>query len=93
MVNVVNIVVQKYNEPDHTFLPSTSKSPPSDNFYRADATGLKEVDQVRESQEKVVHALQVELCFSNKILWGRNSQYKDQPSDLLWVNALARIIA
>ena len=63
MVNVVNIVVQKYNEPDHTFLPSTSKSPPSDNFYRADATGLKEVDQVRESQEKVVHALQVLFAF------------------------------
>ena len=93
MVIVVNIFVKKYYEPKHTFPSSISKSPPSDNFYHADATGLKEVDQVRESQEKVVHALQVELCFSNKILWGRNSQYKDQPSDLLWVNALARIIA
>ena len=68
MVIVVNIVVQKNYEPDHTFPSSISTSPPSDNIYRADATGLKEVDQVRESQEKVVHALQVELCFSNKIL-------------------------
>ena len=67
MVILVKIVVQKHYEPDHTFHSSTSKSPPTDNIYRADATGLKEVDQVRESQEKVVHALQVELCFSNKI--------------------------
>ena len=29
-------------------------------IFLVDATGLKEVDQVRESQEKVVHALQVQ---------------------------------
>ena len=63
MVIVVNIFVKKYYEPKHTFPSSISKSPPSDNFYHADATGLKEVDQVRESQEKVVHALQVLFAF------------------------------
>ena len=33
-------------------------------IFIVDATGLKEVDQVRESQEKVVHALQVQNFFT-----------------------------